>query len=205
MAPGAAESPHSLFVKAASSSSGTSSSGVRRAACWTRCLRCVRLSSQPKPDACHDVDRRLFQPLCPSVPPGCPVSQEERERWLAAQQQGQQQHSTGSAATPSPSPSPSSCPASEDARHAARINMPIVPNAAGVQEQATALSTARAASTIPIADPAAVPAHQQAAAAGGSGESVWMYPSEQQFYNAMARKVRDAPGQVHAEQLPRVP
>ncbi|KAI8476202.1 MAG: cytochrome c/c1 heme-lyase [Monoraphidium minutum] len=66
--------------------------------------------------------------------------------------------------------------------------MPVVPNAAAAG-QAGALSAARAASSIPIADPSAVPAHQQGVAGSSGGEqAVWMYPSEQQFYNAMARK-----------------
>jgi hypothetical protein len=66
--------------------------------------------------------------------------------------------------------------------------MPVVPNdvAGG---GGGGLSTERRASSIPVADPAAVPQHQQGAA-GAAGDAVWMYPSEQQFYNAMARKVR---------------
>ncbi len=83
------------------------------------------------------------------------------------------------------------CPASDDARHAARINMPTVPNAPQSAAGA-ALSTGRLASTIPIADPSAVPPHQQgeapAADGGGAPRAVWMYPSEQQFFNAMTRK-----------------
>jgi len=133
---------------------------------------------------------------------GCPVSPEERDRWLAAQRQQQQQSTAPSApdttATSSTSPA-SGCPANEDARHAARINMPVVPNSRSPQQPpsaaaAAALSTARKASSIPIADPSAVPQHQQGAVQDreGKGHAVWMYPSEQQFFNAMARKVRCA-------------
>lgn len=113
------------------------------------------------------------------------MSQEERDRWLAAQQR--EAVATAGA---------SGCPASEEARHAARINMPVVPNEASSTsgQPAGSLSTQRLASSIPIADPSSVPKHQQGAAqaADGSENPVWMYPSEQQFYNAMARKVSGA-------------
>ena len=148
------------------------------------------------------------------------MSREERDRWLAAQAQQRQQPQQRQQEA-------SGCPASEEARHAARINMPFVPNAplapsggkeggggaAAAAAAAAALSTERRASSIPIADPSSVPAHQQgfAAAAAATAASaavgkqqqsqtqqqshqdqqqqpVWMYPSEQQFFNAMARK-----------------
>lgn len=136
------------------------------------------------------------------------MSAEERDGWLAAQQrQGQRLHEHGGVASAggsegSAGAAADGCPASEEARHSARINMPFVPNAplagssgAGSGAGASAsLNTARAASSIPIADPSSVPQHQQgpaaAAAHGRSGGAVWMYPSEQQFYNAMERKAR---------------
>lgn len=45
------------------------------------------------------------------------------------------------------------------------------------------LSSERQTSTIPIAENAALPRHQ------GAVNERWMYPSEQQFYQAMERKV----------------
>lgn len=58
--------------------------------------------------------------------------------------------------------------------------MDVVSNAAASSSN---LSTQRQASSIPIAA-SQLPQHQQEAAA-----DVWMYPSEQQFFNAMQRKV----------------
>jgi hypothetical protein len=60
--------------------------------------------------------------------------------------------------------------------------MDVVSNAAG---SSNSLSTQRQASSIPIAA-SQLPQHQQ------EGGDVWMYPSEQQFYNAMKRKVSSA-------------
>lgn len=91
----------------------------------------------------------------------------------------------------------SSCPVSADERHAARINMPVVPNvalqgngssAAPQSAPEPSLSTHRQASTIPIATTDTLPAHQDQT----SSSETWLYPSEQQFFNAMKRKVRAA-------------
>lgn len=65
----------------------------------------------------------------------------------------------------------------------------------GSQERApgqeVALSTTRVRSTIPMSEEAAraggVPAHQPGATAAAAA-STWVYPSEQQFFNAMRRK-----------------
>lgn len=65
--------------------------------------------------------------------------------------------------------------------HAARINMPVVDNTPS-SSQSSNLGTDRQMSSIPIAA-SELPKHQQ------GGSDVWMYPSEQQFYNAMKRKV----------------
>lgn len=65
--------------------------------------------------------------------------------------------------------------------HAARINMPVVENATS-RSQSSQLDTSRQKSSIPIAA-GELPKHQE------NGTDVWMYPSEQQFYNAMTRKV----------------
>ena len=45
------------------------------------------------------------------------------------------------------------------------------------------LSTQRQTSSIPVADDASLPLHQQ------ERTENWIYPSEQQFYDAMQRKV----------------
>ena len=63
------------------------------------------------------------------------------------------------------------------------------------QHSSPQLSTQRVASSIPLGAPqGALPAHQQPQQKGeGQGGQqpggVWMYPSEQMFYNAMKRKV----------------
>lgn len=67
--------------------------------------------------------------------------------------------------------------------HAARINMPVVDNTSG-SSQSSQLDTSRQKSSIPIAA-SELPKHQE------NGTDVWMYPSEQQFFNAMKRKVCD--------------
>jgi hypothetical protein len=59
--------------------------------------------------------------------------------------------------------------------------MDVVSNAAASSSDSN-LSTQRQRSSIPIAA-SQLPQHQQ------DGADVWMYPSEQQFYNAMKRKV----------------
>eukprot|EP00879_Flechtneria_rotunda_P021469 GHRR01022626.1.p1 GENE.GHRR01022626.1~~GHRR01022626.1.p1 ORF type:complete len:156 (+),score=30.41 GHRR01022626.1:268-735(+) len=58
--------------------------------------------------------------------------------------------------------------------------MPVVDNTAITSQQAR-LDTTRQRSSIPIATDQR-PQHQE------PGTDVWMYPSEQQFYNAMQRK-----------------
>jgi hypothetical protein len=69
-----------------------------------------------------------------------------------------------------------------DAQHASRINMDVVPNTASTS--GAKLDTSRQRSSIPIAAES-LPQHQK-----GAEAEVWMYPSQQQFYNAMKRKVR---------------
>lgn len=60
--------------------------------------------------------------------------------------------------------------------------MDVVPNAAS--SSSSSLSTQREKSSIPLAAPDSLPKHQE-----GAAEEVWVYPSEQQFFNAMKRKV----------------
>jgi hypothetical protein len=60
--------------------------------------------------------------------------------------------------------------------------MPVVGNTASVSQQSL-LDTARQRSSIPMAA-SELPKHQQ-----GAEADVWMYPSQQQFFNAMKRKV----------------
>ncbi|KAF8059977.1 cchl [Scenedesmus sp. PABB004] len=78
---------------------------------------------------------------------------------------------------------PAACAAS--AEHASRINMPLPANAPA-PAQGAALDTARQRSSIPIA--AATPPAHQAPQQGDPGGDTWLYPSQQQFFNAMRRK-----------------
>lgn len=48
--------------------------------------------------------------------------------------------------------------------------------------QTSSLGTQRQSSTIPLSSPGKLPPHQKA------GDNVWVYPSEQMFFNAMKRK-----------------
>jgi hypothetical protein len=61
--------------------------------------------------------------------------------------------------------------------------MDVVPNAP-TASSSSSLSVQREKSSIPIAPADDVPKHQE-----GSTQDVWVYPSEQQFFNAMKRKV----------------
>lgn len=61
--------------------------------------------------------------------------------------------------------------------------MPVVPNEPS-SSQTISLSTQRQMSSIPMAASDSVPMHQ-----GSTAHNVWVYPSEQQFFNAMKRKV----------------
>jgi cytochrome c heme-lyase len=67
-------------------------------------------------------------------------------------------------------------------------NMPRVPEQSRAPEQKHPLNTKRIVSSIPKGD--FTPDHQKNAAAGEG--KVWVYPSEQQFFNAMRRKGWDA-------------
>lgn len=66
--------------------------------------------------------------------------------------------------------------------------MDVVPNTPAAStsgsSSSTSLSSQRAKSSIPLAAADSVPKHQD-----GQAEEVWVYPSEQQFFNAMRRKV----------------
>jgi len=77
------------------------------------------------------------------------------------------------------------CPqAGTASEHSSRINMDVVPNAPAVgSSSGPALSVHREKSSIPMAADN-VPKHQE-----GHTAEVWVYPSEQQFFNAMKRKV----------------
>lgn len=99
-------------------------------------------------------------------------------------------HAHVHAAADAASSSASSCPATPAARDAfsAQTGMPTNLEAASTSSPGTAaaLSPMRQASTIPMAPIEQLPKHQME---GGPG--VWMYPSEQMFFNAMKRKVRE--------------
>ena len=85
--------------------------------------------------------------------------------------------------------SSSGCPVQQDAEHAARINMDVVSNAP-TTSQSEQLETSRQRSSIPLAG-GPLPQHQDQ-----TSEDVWMYPSPQQFYNAMKRKARSSRGHL---------
>lgn len=66
--------------------------------------------------------------------------------------------------------------------------MPLQPAAVPAQDSDSHLSTCRASSTIPVAEPESLPDHQKVAQSA-DGDSNWLYPSEKMFYDAMKRKV----------------
>lgn len=104
----------------------------------------------------------------------------------------------GGAQPPGPGPSSGGCPVVAPATSSgggcpvvgAGVDpanlMPPTPNAAPAGA-AAALSTARAPSSIPTAAATNAPAHQ-AGTGGGDADGVWVYPSPQMFFNAMAKK-----------------
>jgi cytochrome c heme-lyase len=65
-----------------------------------------------------------------------------------------------------------------------RNQMPVVEPHQGSSN----LRDARESSTIPVASPEDLPAHQQTGQ-GMDGATTWLYPSEQMFFDAMKRKV----------------
>ncbi len=70
------------------------------------------------------------------------------------------------------------------------------PTEAATNSTGVDLGQRRQRSTIPMAKPpqeSMLPKHQQGLQQGGAQEPVWMYPSEEMFYKAMKRKVRNAP------------
>lgn len=85
----------------------------------------------------------------------------------------------------------SSCPVPLEAREALNPanNMPQTladtPTSSAASSQLSRLNTQRQASSIPMAPLESLPKHQE-----GGEQQVWMYPSEQMFFNAMKRKVR---------------
>ncbi|KAJ1986370.1 Cytochrome c1 heme lyase, partial [Coemansia thaxteri] len=73
--------------------------------------------------------------------------------------------------------------------------MPIVPEQAAAAGQSHRLSTQRTVSSIPRADryqaagPSECPAlHEDGKDAKPESKDMWIYPSEQMFFNAMKRK-----------------
>lgn len=74
--------------------------------------------------------------------------------------------------------------------------MPLQLANASAEDAEPALSTNRAHSTIPVAQPESLPKHQQVSE-GHDGSSTWLYPSEKMFYAAMKRKVH-TPELMHA-------
>lgn len=79
--------------------------------------------------------------------------------------------------------SPSNCPVNP------RNVMPVQPSDVTGTDVDARLSTARAPSTIPVAEPESLPDHQKVTQ-DQAGNSNWLYPSEKMFYDAMKRKVR---------------
>lgn len=105
-----------------------------------------------------------------------------KARWLAYRQQPPTPCLTAGCPVSDRQSSSQACTSSgSSVEHAARINMPVVDNSSS-SSQDSVLDTSRQKSSIPIAA-SELPKHQD------GGADVWMYPSEQQFYNAMRRKV----------------
>ncbi|KAF8929198.1 Cytochrome c1 heme lyase [Dissophora ornata] len=137
-------------------------------------------------------------------PAKCPVSPEAHKHFLP-------QSAQSSDITSSPSSSPASASIGKDANNTLKIdptnNMPAMPDQFRTASQRAGLNTERETSSIPKAANAADPygenksggsSSSTAGAGAGAGahapdpdsdqEKVWIYPSEQMFFNAMKRK-----------------
>ena len=118
----------------------------------------------------------------------CPVDEKSRRAWVEAARAAQ---GARAPASPLPSPPPPSQlpPQQQQATHGADEvnpdnNMPAVPQQQPWPGQVLPLDTNRVASSIPKGSKENLPAHQR----GAEEQEVWVYPSQQQFFNAMKRK-----------------
>ncbi|GJJ75355.1 cytochrome c heme-lyase [Entomortierella parvispora] len=139
-------------------------------------------------------------------PAKCPVSPEAHKHFMP-RSAAQNTSSLSSASTPS-SPAPASASAASTEATELQIdptnNMPATPDQFRIASQRRELNTEREVSSIPKAANAADPYGENKAAAAAAAPSsssgahapdpdsdsdkVWIYPSEQMFFNAMKRK-----------------
>lgn len=89
-------------------------------------------------------------------------------------------------------PAESQCPVNP------RNVMPMQPADVSADRTDPSLSTDRAASTIPVAQPESLPEHQKVSQ-GENGSATWLYPSEKMFYSAMKRKVCTGESTCHGQ------
>ncbi|KAG0088102.1 Cytochrome c1 heme lyase [Podila epicladia] len=125
-------------------------------------------------------------------PAKCPVSPEAHKHFMprntTTSQPSDTQSSSSSFSAPSSAPSSNSTIKIDPTN-----NMPATPDQFRIASQTRDLNTEREMSTIPKAANAADPYNEKgagnhAADPDGDSDSVWIYPSEQMFFNAMKRK-----------------
>ncbi|KAF9407688.1 Cytochrome c1 heme lyase [Podila epigama] len=140
-------------------------------------------------------------------PAKCPVSPEAHKHFMPKRPTATPDTSSSSPSQPLPQPqhtssssssSSSSSPHPESAGEKLVIdptnNMPVTPDQFRISSQIKELNTEREVSTIPKAANAADPygenpnSGNHAADPDGDQSGVWIYPSEQMFFNAMKRK-----------------
>ncbi|KAF9941589.1 Cytochrome c1 heme lyase [Mortierella antarctica] len=128
-------------------------------------------------------------------PAKCPVSPEAHKHFMPRSTASQ----TPSSSTPVTNPSSSTKATATVAQEPLLIdpsnNMPVSPDQFRIASQRRDLNTEREMSSIPKASNAADPYGENTPSSGahapdvdGGQESVWIYPSEQMFFNAMKRK-----------------
>ncbi|KAF9576155.1 Cytochrome c1 heme lyase [Mortierella alpina] len=130
-------------------------------------------------------------------PAKCPVSPEAHKHFMPRSAASQTASSSTAAASPSSSSS-SAKTAAAVAQEPLLIdpsnNMPVSPDQFRIASQRKDLNTERELSSIPKASNAADPYGENSSSGAhapdvdGGKESVWIYPSEQMFFNAMKRK-----------------
>ncbi|KAF9021305.1 Cytochrome c1 heme lyase [Haplosporangium bisporale] len=128
-------------------------------------------------------------------PAKCPVSPEAHKHFMPRNTTTSQPSDTPSSSTSSPASSSSSSSSSSTLKIDPTNNMPASPDQFRIASQTRDLNTEREISTIPKAANAADPYGEKGSSSGnhaadpdGDSDSVWIYPSEQMFFNAMKRK-----------------
>ncbi|KAF9377968.1 Cytochrome c1 heme lyase [Podila verticillata] len=128
-------------------------------------------------------------------PAKCPVSPEAHKHFMPRNTTTSQPSDTPSSSTSSLASSSSSSSSSSTLKIDPTNNMPASPDQFRIASQTRDLNTEREISTIPKAANAADPYGEKGSSSGnhaadpdGDSDSVWIYPSEQMFFNAMKRK-----------------